>query len=129
MGTKVGTVGTRMICGNRYIDMRGTNRPIVIFFMKWFPEPYTLVHETQGDKVMFPGNRAFSLWFYPGNKNMVPDSKTIFLSSTSQNVTSSRAGRQDVSYMKLIFMKPFISERFRIMNFMKYFMFESSFVG
>ncbi len=59
---------------------------------------------------------------------MVPDSKTIFLSFPSQNVTSSRAGRQDVSYMKLIFMKPFIYERFRVMNFMKYDSYQSSFV-
>jgi hypothetical protein len=44
-----------MTCGKRYIDMRGTNQPIVIFFMRWFPKPYTLGHGTQGDKVMFPG--------------------------------------------------------------------------
>ncbi len=48
-------LGTGMMCGNQYIDMRGTNQLIVIFFMRWFPEPYTLNHGTQGDKVMLPG--------------------------------------------------------------------------
>jgi hypothetical protein len=46
-----------------YTDMRGTSLLTGVFFMRWFPEPHTRVHGTQGDKVMFPGNRGLSLSF------------------------------------------------------------------
>ena len=58
---QLGTIGNNVEVREPHIDMRGTNPPTGVFFMRWFPEPYTRVHETQGDKVMFPGNRGKSL--------------------------------------------------------------------